>query len=372
MKVRAAILWEQGHQPHQHGPLAVEEVDLDGPGPGELLVRITAAGLCHSDLSAITGDRPRTMPAVIGHEAAGVVEEVGAGVDGLAVGDQVVMVFVASCGQCEFCGSGRPNLCQSSWSARTAGTLQTGSRRLSIDGRSLHHYSGISAFAERAVVVPSSVVRIDPDVPPEVAAIFGCAVITGVGAVANTARVPAGASVAVVGLGGVGLSALLGSVAVGAGRIIAVDTNAAKLELARTLGATDVFDATDPSCAEAIVDASDGGVEFAFEMAGAAAAVELACAVTRRGGTTVVAGLAKPSARLPVQLSAMVADEKVLRGSYMGSCVPRRDIPRFVELYRQGRLPVGRLRSATLPLDEINAGFTRLAAGQSVRDVVVP
>jgi alcohol dehydrogenase len=372
MKMRAAILWEQGHEPDDDGPLVVEEVDLDGPGPGELLVRITAAGLCHSDLSAITGDRPRTMPAVIGHEAAGVVEDMGPDVDGLAVGDQVVMVFVASCGQCAFCAAGRPNLCQSSWSARTAGTLQTGSRRLSIGGRSLHHYSGISAFAERAVVVPSSVVRIDPDVPPEVAAIFGCAVITGVGAVVNTARVPAGASVAVVGLGGVGLSALLGSVAVGAGRIVAVDTNPAKLELARTLGATDVFDATDPSCAAAIVDALDGGVEFAFEMAGAAAAVELACAVTRRGGTTVAAGLSKPSERLSLQLSAMVADEKVLRGSYMGSCVPRRDIPRYVELYRQGRLPVDRLRSATLALDEINAGFTRLAAGKAVRDVVVP
>ena len=210
MKVRAAILWEQGHEPDDDGPLVVEEVDLDGPGPGELLVRITAAGLCHSDLSAITGDRPRTMPAVIGHEAAGVVEDMGPDVDGLAVGDQVVMVFVASCGQCAFCAAGRPNLCQSSWSARTAGTLQTGSRRLSIGGRSLHHYSGISAFAERAVVVPSSVVRIDPDVPPEVAAIFGCAVITGVGAVVNTARVPAGASVAVVGLGGVGLERVVG------------------------------------------------------------------------------------------------------------------------------------------------------------------
>ena len=199
MKVRAAILWEQGHEPDDEGPLVVEEVDLDGPGPGELLVRITAAGLCHSDLSAITGDRPRTMPAVIGHEAAGVVEDIGPDVDGLAVGDQLVMVFVREL---------RPVRLLCRRPAQPVSVVVVGSHSRdasdgkpvsSIGGRPLHHYSGISAFAERAVVVPSSVVRIDPDVPPEVAAIFGCAVITGVGAVVNTARVPAGASVAVAG-----------------------------------------------------------------------------------------------------------------------------------------------------------------------------
>jgi alcohol dehydrogenase len=289
----------------------------------------------------------------------------------LAVGDHVVMVFVASCGTCGFCGEGRPNLCQSSWAARTAGTLQTGSRRLSIGGEPLHHYSGISAFADHAVVVPASVVRIERDISPEVAAIFGCAVVTGVGAVVNSARVVAGSAIAVVGLGGVGLSAVLGALAVGAERIAAIDTNPAKLELAKSLGATDTFDATSPDCAEQVIDAFDGGVHYALEMAGVGPAVELAWAVTRRGGTTVTAGLPRPSERFSVPLSAMVADEKVLRGSYMGSCVPRRDIPRYVSLYRQGRLPVDRLRSATLSLDEINAGFTRLAAGASVRDVVV-
>jgi alcohol dehydrogenase len=371
MKIRGAVLWEQGHQPDDKGPLVIEEVDLGGPGPGELLVRIEAAGLCHSDLSAITGDRPRTMPAVIGHEAVGRVEALGDGVTEPAVGDRVVMVFVASCGTCGYCGEGRPNLCQSSWAARTAGTLQTGGRRLSVGGQPLHHYSGISAFAEHAVVVPASVVRIDPEVPPEVAAIFGCAVATGVGAVVNTAKVEAGSAVAVVGLGGVGLSALLGAMAVGAGRVAAIDTNPAKLELARSLGATDTFDALDPDCAAKVIDAFDGGVQYALEMAGVAPAVELAWTITQRGGTTVTAGLPKPTERLSVPLSAMVADEKVLRGSYMGSCVPRRDIPRYVTLYRQGRLPVDRLRSATLTLDEINVGFTRLAAGTSVRDIVV-
>jgi Zn-dependent alcohol dehydrogenase len=364
----------QGHQPPfvDSTPLSVEMVDLDEPGPGEMLVRIEAAGLCHSDLSAITGDRPRTVPAVIGHEAAGVVEALGPGVEETAVGDHVVMVFVSSCGTCAYCQSGRPNLCQSSWTARSTGTLQTGTRRLSAPEEDLHHYSGISAFAERAVVVPSSVVRIEPSVPFDVAALFGCAVLTGVGAVVNTAKVPAGANVAVVGLGGVGLSAVLGALAVGAGRVIAIDTSVTKLELAASLGATDVFDARDEDCAARVIDAMGGGVEFAFEMAGAVPAVRLACAITARGGSTVTAGLPNPSAELAVSLASLVADERVLRGSYMGSGIPRRDIPRYIDLYRRGRLPVDRLRSAVIPLDDINAGFDRLYRGETVREIVIP
>jgi alcohol dehydrogenase len=372
--MRAAVMYEQGRQPpfSDSRPLVIEDITLEEPGPGEVLVRIGAAGLCHSDLSAITGDRPRAVPAVVGHEASGVVEAVGRGVEHVDVGDHVVMVFVASCGTCEYCTEGRPNLCQSSWIARGNGTLQTGARRLRVGDVPLHHWSGISAFAQYAVVVPSSLVRIDPDVPLEVAAIFGCAVVTGVGAVVNTARVPAGASVAVVGLGGVGLSALLGAGAVGASRIVAIDTSEAKLELAAALGATDVFDARDPECAAQVRDRLGAGAQFAIEAAGTAAAVELACAVTARGGTTVTAGLPHPSQHLSVQLSALVADERVIRGSYMGSCVPRRDIPRYVELYRRGKLPVDRLRSGTVTLDEINLGFDRLARGETVRDILLP
>ena len=204
-------------------PLRIETVDLDGPGEGEVLVQIAAAGLCHSDLSAIKGLRPRAMPTVVGHEAAGVVVETGAGVSKFVAGDHVVMVFVASCGRCSYCSSGRPNLCQSSWKARSEGTLQSGARRLRINGKSRNHYSGISAFAEYAVVSETSLVKIPQALPLPLAAIFGCAVITGVGAVLNTARDVAGKSIAIVGLGGIGLSALLGAVLGGARTIIAID-----------------------------------------------------------------------------------------------------------------------------------------------------
>jgi Zn-dependent alcohol dehydrogenase len=374
MRMRAAVLRVQGAEPPftESRPLTVEEVAIEEPGPGEVLVRIEAAGLCHSDLSAITGERPRAVPAVAGHEAAGVVAAVGPGVEGLGPGDHVVMVFVAACGACGFCIDGRPNLCEGSWTARATGTLQTGARRLHSHGEALNHWSGISAFAQYAVVVPGSVVRIDPEIPLDHAAVFGCAVMTGVGAVVNTARVPVGATVAVVGLGGVGLSAVLGAAAAGASRIIAVDTNPAKLELAGCLGATDVVDARDPDAAASVRARLGGGVQFAIEAAGVAPAVELAWEMTGRGGTTVTAGLPPPSHQLAVPLSALVADERVLRGSYMGSCVARRDIPRYLDLYRRGKLPVDRLLSGTVSLDGLNAGFDRLARGETVRDVLLP
>jgi len=373
MKMRAAVLREAGlSTPYvESRPFEVTEVELAGPGPGEVLVRITAAGLCHSDLSAVNGDRPRRLPAVAGHEAAGVVEELGPGVTGLAPGDQVVMVFVASCGACDVCVGGRPNLCQSSWQARADGTLQTGTRHLSLAGEPLNHWSGISAFAEYAVVTPQSLVRVDAEIPADIAAIFGCAVVTGVGAVVNTAKLRPGASAAVVGLGGVGLSALLGAVASGARAVAAVDLSPEKLELAKTLGATHLYDAGSPDCADQIRD-DFGPVDVVLEMAGSTRAAELAFSITGRGGTMVTAGLPDPSQRLGIPLADLVATERVVKGSYMGSASPRRDIPRYLEMYRAGRLPVDRLRSASLSLDEVNEGFDRMVAGVSVRDVINP
>jgi alcohol dehydrogenase len=373
MRMRAAVLRSAGAATPfaTSRPFEIADVELSGPGPGEVLVRIAAAGICHSDLSAVTGARPRKLPAVAGHEAAGIVEDVGAGVTDLSAGDHVVMVFVASCGTCAICLAGRPNLCESSWQARAAGTLQTGSRHLSVAGEPLNHWSGISAFAEYAVVTPQSLVRVDADIPLDVAAIFGCAVVTGVGAVLNTASLRTGSTAAVVGLGGVGLSALLGAVAAGAAEIAAVDVSADKLALAKALGATHVFDAAQPDCAERI-RAEFGTAEYVFEMAGASRAVHLAYAITARGGTLVTAGLPGPEERLAIPLADLVAGERVIKGSYMGSASPRRDIPRYLDLYRADRLPVDRLRSATLSLDEINDGFDRLAVGRSVRDVVDP
>jgi Zn-dependent alcohol dehydrogenase len=352
-------------------PLSIEEVELDPPGYGEVLVKIAAAGLCHSDLSVINGDRPRPTPMVLGHEAAGLVEELGAGVNDLEKGDHVVMVFVPSCGHCLPCAEGRPALCEPGAVANTAGTLLSGARRLHRDGKDVHHHLGVSAFAEYATVSRRSLVKIERELPLEEAALFGCAVLTGVGAVINTARVPAGASVAVIGLGGVGLSSLIGAVASGARRIVAVDLSDEKLGLARQLGATDTVNAGVGDAVGDIREATKGGVEFAFEMAGSVRAMELAYKITRRGGTTVTAGLPPPDAALALPLVNLVAEERTVKGSYIGTCVPIRDMPRLIELYRRGRLPVDRLMSGRLSLDDINVGFDRLAEGKAVRQVVV-
>lgn len=357
-------------------PLQLQQLELDPPGPGEVLVRVQAAGLCHSDLSVINGNRPRPMPMALGHEAAGIVEEVGP-VEGsatgsdLSPGDHVVFVFVPSCGHCEPCSTGRPALCEPGAAANTAGTLLSGKTRLhAADGSPVHHHLGVSAFADHAVVSRRSLVEVDPDLPPEEAALFGCAVLTGVGAVFNTANVPAGSSVAVIGLGGVGLSALLGAIASGARQVIAIDLSDDKLELALKLGATQTLNAADPETAAHARSLSHGGVEYAFELAGSTRALDLAFSITRRGGTTVTAGLPAPTATLPLTPLTLVAEERTLKGSYIGTAVPGRDIPRYIELYRRGRLPVNELLSGTSALSEINHGFDLLHSGQAIRHVI--
>jgi alcohol dehydrogenase len=292
-------------------------------------------------------------------------------VDDLKKCDHAIMVFVPSCGHCLPCAEGRPALCEPGAVANTAGTLLSGARRLHRDGNDVHHHLGVSAFAEYATVSRRSLVKIERELPFDEAALFGCAVLTGVGAVINTARIPAGASVAVIGLGGVGLSSLIGAVAAGARRIVAVDLSDEKLGLARQLGATDAVNAGSPDASSDIREATKGGVEFAFEMAGSVRAMELAYKITRRGGTTVTAGLPPPDAALPLPLVNLVAEERTVKGSYIGTCVPTRDVPRLIELYRRGRLPVDRLMSGRLSLDDINVGFDRLAEGKAVRQVVV-
>jgi alcohol dehydrogenase len=374
MKIRAAVLHQMGlPRPYTTSrPLAIEQLDLDPPGPGEMLVRIRAAGLCHSDLSVINGSRPRPMPMALGHEAAGEVVEVGSGVSDLVPGDHVVFVFVPSCGRCPKCASGRPALCEPAAKANGAGTLVSGARRLSLAGRPINHHLGVSAFADHAVVSRNSAIRIERDLPFEIAALFGCAVITGVGAVVNTSRVPIGASVAVIGLGGVGLNALLGARLAGARQIVAIDVRDDKLALAKTLGATHVFNATANDCVARVKETTGGGVDYAFEMAGSIAALDLAWAITGRGGETVTAGLPHPDQRMHIPPVTLVAEERSLRGSYLGSCVPVRDVPNFVQLYRSGQLPVDKLMTATVKLDELNSAFDRLADGETVRTVMVP
>jgi alcohol dehydrogenase len=372
MKIRAVVLNEMGSKaPYAHSkPLKIETIELDPPGPGEVLVKIAAAGLCHSDLSVIEGNRPRPMPMALGHEAAGVVEEVGPGVDDLRKGDHVVMVFVPSCGHCLPCSEGRPALCEPGAAANGAGTLLSGGKRLHRNGQDINHHLGVSGFAEYATISRRSCVKVDRELPLDEAALFGCAVLTGVGAVINTAKVPAGTTVAVVGLGGVGLSSILGAVASGASRVVAVDLSDEKLGLARQLGATDTFNAGSPDAVNEIREAVKGGVEYAFEMAGSVRALDLAYKITRRGGTTVTAGLPPPSHTLALSPVNLVAEERTLKGSYIGTCVPVRDLPRYVDLYRRGKLPVDRLMSKHLRLEEINEGFDLLAQGKVVRQVV--
>jgi alcohol dehydrogenase len=374
MKIRAAVLDAMGAAlPYaQSRPLKIEELDLQPPGPGEILVRIRAAGLCHSDLSVINGDRPRPMPMALGHEAAGVVESLGDGVTDLRAGDHVVLVFVPSCGHCAPCAEGRPALCEPGAAANGAGKLLSGAMRLQRAGQPIHHHLGCSAFATHATVSRRSAIRITPDLPLPEAALFGCAVLTGVGAVVNTAQVRVGATVAVVGLGGVGLASVLGAVASGARQVIAVDLSDEKLALARSLGATHTVNAGSADAVETVRQASSGGVDYAIEMAGAVRAFDLAYRITRRGGTTVTAGLPPPNATWPLAPVSLVAEERTIKGSYIGTCVPSRDLPRFIDLYRQGRLPVDRLKSGTLPLEDINRGFDLLHEGKAVRQVVLP
>lgn len=369
---RAAVLRQSGAaRPYADSrPLAIETVTLDPPGPGEVRVAIKAAGLCHSDLSVINGDRPRPLPMALGHEAAGVVEALGEGVTDLAVGDHVAMVFMPSCGHCAPCAEGRPALCEPGAAANGRGELLSGGRRIFREGEALNHHLGCSAFAERAVVSRRSLVKIDPALSFEEAALFGCAVLTGVGAVVNTAGIRAGQSVVVVGLGGVGLASVLGALACGASPVVAVDLSEDKLALARSLGAVQTVNAAAPDAIDHVRALTNGGADVAVEMAGSVRALEAAWKMTRRGGLTVTAGLPPPDAALAVNVVSLVGEERTLKGSYIGTCVPSRDIPRYVALYRQGRLPVDRLMSGTIPLDDINAGFDRLHAGEVVRLVV--
>ncbi len=373
MKIRAAVLHAIGADlPYATSrPLRIEELELAPPGRDEVLVKLAAAGLCHSDLSVINGDRPRPTPMAMGHEAAGVVVECGEGVSDLVAGDHVVMVFVPSCGHCLPCMEGRPALCEPGAAANTKGELLSGFKRLFNAGSPVHHHMGVSAFADHCVVSRRSLVKVDRDVSLEHAALFGCAVLTGVGAIVNTAELKAGATAAVIGLGGVGLASILGAVAAGASEIIAIDLAEDKLAMAKALGATAVVNAADADATDKVKALTHGGVHYAFEFAGSVKALELAYRITRRGGMTVTAGLPNPAHVFNLPATHLVAEERTLKGSYIGTCVPARDVPRYMALFKQGRLPVDRLLTGRITLDDINHGFDLLGEGKAIRQVVV-
>lgn len=375
MRMTAAVMYEQGlPAPYvQSAPFRIEEIELDGPGEGEVLVEVRGAGLCHSDLSVIEGLRKRPLPIVGGHEGAGIVRDVGPGVIGFKDGDHVAMAAVAGCGQCRACVAGRPGLCQAVSGARVEGLLATGARRLRLaDGGRLNHYSGISVYAQYAVVVPRSLVKIDHEVPLDVAALFGCAVVTGAGAVFNSAKVRPGASVAVIGLGGVGLTAVMAAREAGASRIIGIDVLPGKFDLARAVGATECFDARDPNAVRQVLDLTDGGVDHAFEVSGHPSALEMAQKIAVRGGEVIGVGVGKSTAMFSVPHLAWVSEERTLRGSFMGGGIPQEDIPRYVDLYLRGRLPVDKLRSEHIGFDRLNEGFDLLHGGGVVRQILLP
>ena len=373
MKTRAAVLRTlTASTPYVDStPLVVEELDLDEPHAGELLVRVVAAGLCHSDLSVINGNRPRPVPMALGHEAAGVVERVGPGLTDVVEGDHVVLTFVPACGHCDRCSSGNPVMCRPAAAANGAGGLLSGGQRFARpDGTPIYQHLGVSAFSERTIVARGSAVVIDKDIPLDTAVLVGCGVLTGVGAVLSTGGAQPGDSVVVFGLGGVGLSAVMGAVLANAHPIIAVDPVPAKRELALSLGATAALAPNEAE--EAVKDLTAGGADFAIECVGVPAVMEQAYRCTGVGGTTVAVGLPHPSTSLTINALSVIAEGRTIKGSYMGSAAPQRDVPRLLGLWRAGRLPLERLRAGNLQLDQVNEAMDALHGGETVRQLLLP
>jgi NDMA-dependent alcohol dehydrogenase len=360
-QIRAAVLHEFRH------PLVVEDLELDPPRTGEVLVRMAASGVCHSDLHVAEGIHPTALPVVLGHEGAGVVEEIGPGVVGLRPGDHVLLTWLPYCGHCRQCVRGSPNLCENT--AWYDATLEDGTCRFHSSGQPVHHYN-TSSFAERSVVPARTAIRVDPTLPLTELALMGCAVMTGVGAALNTAKVRPGDTVAVVGCGGVGLNVVQGARIAGAATIVAIDVVPAKLELARELGATTSVDAGEIDPVEAVRELVPGGVDHAFEALGRPDTIATALALTGRGGQAVLIGMAPPDARVGLDALTTTLEERCVRGSWYGSCVPLRDIPLLVQLYRDGRLRLEPLIT-TCKLDDVNDAFRRMQAGETARSVIV-
>jgi S-(hydroxymethyl)glutathione dehydrogenase/alcohol dehydrogenase len=358
--VRAAVLYGFDE------PLVVQDVELDPPREGEILVRMAASGVCHSDLHVVQGIHPTSLPVILGHEGAGIVETVGPGVSHVEPGDHVMLTWLPYCGACRQCARGRPNLCEDvAW---YDATLQDGTCRFHRDGLRIHHYN-TSSFAERSVVPARTAIPVDRSLPLTQLALMGCAVMTGVGAALNTARVRPGDTVAVVGCGGVGLNVVQGAAIAGARTIVAVDPIAAKLELARELGATH---GVDPSGGDAVAEvrALTGGVDHSFEALGRPETIELAIELTGRGGQAILIGMAPPAARVPFDALTTTLEERAIRGCWYGSCRPLADFPLLVDLYRSGRLRLDPL-IVEIGLDGVNDAFARMQAGEAARSVIV-
>jgi Zn-dependent alcohol dehydrogenase len=365
--MKAAVLHAAGE------PLQLEEVRLARPGPGEVLVRVQAAGICHSDLHYLAGDLSCRLPVVLGHEGTGVVEDVGPGVGGVQPGDAVVLMWRPRCGRCEFCLDGRPALCAAIKVPVATGGLLDGTSRLSLgDGRPLHHFLGVSCFAPYCVVAQESVAKLRPGIAPRIAALAGCAVVTGVGAVLNVMGTAApGAGVLIIGAGGVGLSALLGAVLVGAFPIVVADVSQARLDLAASLGATHTVNPTVADLPEAVREVLPAGVQWAFEAVGRPQTLLAGVRSLRPTGTLVAIGLSPAGQTVPLPINELVQKDLRVIGSLYGSANTVRQIPRLLDLYQAGRLPLDRLLGTEYRLDDINTAFARLPAESVGRSVIV-
>ncbi len=351
-----------------HAPLVLEEVSIDEPGPGEVLVRTAATGICHSDLTVIEGGLPVPPPTILGHEPAGIVEAVGPGVTEFAPGDRVIGCITHWCGTCRFCTGGRPYLCLTQYVGRPEGAKP---RLCGADGAPIAQFANLSSFAERMLCFERSLVKVRDEMPLDRACLIGCGVTTGLGAALNTVHIPAGASVAIIGCGGVGLSALQGARIVGAGRIVAVDAQPWKLELARQLGATHCVDASQGDPVAAVHQLTSGGADFVFECIGLVRTVQQAVAMTGRGGTTVLVGIVPMHETVALSATDITLQEKKITGSYMGSNRLRSDMPRYVDFYLDGRLRLDEMISARIPLAEVNDALDRLRRGEAARQVIV-
>jgi len=372
LETRAALVTAESIQaPDNKSRLEVANVDLEPPRDGEVLVRIAATGVCHSDWHVATGDTEHPLPAALGHEGAGVVAAIGPGVSRVAVGDHVSLNWAPNCGTCFYCDAGRPSLCAEYIEPIWAGTMLDGSTRLSRGGEPIYHYSSLACFADLTVVPEVCCVPIDREVPFEVAALIGCAVTTGVGAVLNTAKVGLGSSVAIYGVGGVGASAILGAKYAGATKIIAVDAAETKLEQAKKLGATDAVRAGPDAVAKIREQTEGRGADYVFEAVGAPTVQEESLHAARPGGTVVLVGLSPTGSATNLPGAVITRQEKTVVGSYYGTCDTARDFPLYAKLYREGKLDLGALVSKTYTLDEINDAYADMLRGEIVRGVIV-
>jgi len=354
-------------------PVLVREVELAPPGRGEVSVAIAAAGVCHSDLHVRRGDWHVPVPLVMGHEGAGIIEAVGPEVSGLAEGDHVVLSWIAPCGRCRFCLAGHPARCKiAATVVGPGGVLMDGTARLSLAGQPIHHYLGVSSFAERAVVPASGAIRVRDDAPLDVVALVGCAVATGVGAVMNTAAVESGATVAVIGCGGVGLSVAQGARLAGAGRIVAIDVRPEKTQLARRLGATDEVDAADADAVTAVRDLLPDGVDYAFDAIGLTSTTAQAIAMLGLGGAAVLVGLPADGATVSFEPLVLAESDQRILGSNYGSVRPDVDIPALVDRFMDGELLLNELISSREPLESASAALDELEAGRALRTLLIP